>query len=72
MDQSMLENNYHAFIVRIWFEPREIQTMPSQWRGMVQYVASGEQRYFNSFEQLISFVVKNAGLPEPYDFDPGK
>lgn len=65
----MLENSNHAFIVRIWFEPREIPNLPAQWRGMVQHVASGEERYFNNFQQLVSFLVQKAEIPESHDFD---
>lgn len=72
MDPDMLKNSDHAFIVRIWFETRENPTMPASWRAMVQHVASGEQRYFNNFAQLISFIGKKINLPPPHVVDPGE
>lgn len=63
----MLEHRNHAFIVRIWFEPRESSNLPVQWKGTVQHVASNRQRYFNHLEQLIAFIAQEADLPEPND-----
>lgn len=64
MNQAMSERSSHAFIVRIWFEPREVPNSPVQWRGVVQYVASGQQRYFNTSEQLIAFITQESGLSD--------
>ena len=58
----MSEKKSHAFIVRVWVEPREILGASPQWRGSVQEVFSGEQRYFDSFEQMIHFMVRKAKI----------
>jgi len=67
----MPEHNSHAFIVRIWFEPREIPNLPVEWKGMIQHVAGGQQRYFNTFEQLVAFIAQETGLSNPHHLDPG-
>jgi hypothetical protein len=71
MDQFMTEHSNYAFIVRIWLEPREISNLPAEWKGMIQHVSSGQQRYFNTFEQLVAFIAQETGLSDPHDLDSG-
>ncbi|HVO84754.1 MAG TPA: hypothetical protein VMU60_10040 [Syntrophobacteria bacterium] len=55
----------HAFIVRIWLEPREIIGAAPVWRGMIEHVASGERRYVKHLKELEEFVaiyVKKMGV----------
>jgi hypothetical protein len=40
----------HAFVLRIWQE----EGVP--WRGWVQHAGSQEQGYFQSTEELLSFL----------------
>jgi hypothetical protein len=50
------DNYGDAFIVRVWLEGREVEGAPSEWRGMIQHVASGERRYINDLNQIKHFV----------------
>ncbi len=52
----MPKNISHSFVVRIWVEPREIADERTVWRGMVQHVLSGEQTYFQTFEEMVLFM----------------
>jgi hypothetical protein len=52
----MPENARHSFIVRLWAESREIADERPVWRGLVQHVLSGEQTYFQTFEEMVSFM----------------
>jgi len=52
----MPQNISHSFVVRIWVEPREIADERTVWRGMVQHVLSGEQTYFQTFEEMVLFM----------------
>lgn len=61
MDLS--EEEAHAFIVRIWREPREIDDAASEWRGMIEHVESGERRYFREC---------HGGLDQRLGGGPGK
>ena len=53
----MISKRSHSFIVRVWIEPREVSNAPTQWRGMVQDVFNGDQRYFDCFDQMVDFIV---------------
>jgi hypothetical protein len=46
----------HTFIVRIWREPREVEGMTPEWRGLIERVGSGDRRYFHRLDELISFM----------------
>jgi len=50
------EEDRHTFIVRIWREPREIEGMAPEWRGLVERVGKGERRYFRHLEELVGFM----------------
>ena len=56
---TALEETTHSFVVRIWCEPREIAHAPIKWRGAVQHVPSGEQRYIENLQDILAFI-------EPY------
>lgn len=53
MSGEMRSSN--SFVLRIWWEEEG-------WRGWVQHAASGETRYFEQVEDLISFVEVHTGL----------
>ena len=46
----------HSFIVKIWYEETNEQPPQSIWRGRVTHVPSHEQKYFQDFKDLISFI----------------
>ena len=50
------EVDMHSFIVRIWREPREIEGLAAEWRGLIERVGSGERRYFQRLDELVSFM----------------
>ena len=63
----------HLFMVRLWLE--ELGDGQGEWRGKVQYVRSGETRYFRDWSTLLAFV--EAALPghepmpgERHEVDP--
>jgi hypothetical protein len=58
----MPEDDEHAFILRIWYEPREIEGARPQWRGRIQHVITGQQRYLKDLQEIVDFL-------EPYIFD---
>lgn len=53
------EDDRHAFIVRIWREPREIPGATPKWRGWIEHVASKEHRAFEDLYSIVTFI-------EPY------
>ncbi len=62
MSNNMQEEDEHAFILRIWYEPREIEGARPQWRGRIQHVITGQQRYLKDLQEIVDFL-------EPYTFD---
>jgi len=50
-DRSWPLTNTHLFTVRVWRE--ELGAGRVEWRGKVQYLLTGEARYFRSWQQLI-------------------
>jgi hypothetical protein len=60
------EDNTHAFIVRFWLEPRELENARPIWRGVVEHVASGRRHYLKNIEEVKQFIVSY--LPETVVF----
>jgi hypothetical protein len=50
------EENTHAFVVRVWLEPREIDGAPPEWRGVIEHVPSGERRYLRNLDDIAVFI----------------
>ena len=46
----------HAFILRLWLEPREIEGVDPEWRGMIEHVPSGKRRYVTDLRDLMAFI----------------
>ena len=51
------EDNTHAFVVRVWLEPREIEDAPPEWRGVIEHVPTGERRYLKNLDDIRRFIV---------------
>lgn len=50
---------YHryVFVVRIWFEPDQIDDRPAlQLRGSIERVATDDRRYFASLDELLRLL----------------
>ena len=52
----------HAFIVKIWHERRDIAGAEPVWRGSVDDVQAGSRLYFDSLGVLCSYLTRHAGL----------
>ena len=61
---ALMELYSHAFIVRIWWEKREIAGKPDEWRGMIEHVPTSRRRYFRTFDAMVAFMRQCANLPE--------
>jgi hypothetical protein len=46
----------HAFIVRFWLEPREIQGEKPLWRGVIEHVPSGRKLYLKDLNEITAFI----------------
>lgn len=48
--------NEHIFVIRIWWEYREIEGESPSYRGMIQDVTTGEKHYFRDLNTTIRFI----------------
>jgi hypothetical protein len=45
MPTPPIDQRTFAFIVKVWWERRDIEGAPLEWRGSVDDVQSGQRRY---------------------------
>jgi hypothetical protein len=50
------EDHTHAFIVRFWLEPREIQGEKPLWRGVIEHVPTGRQLFLKGLNEVTAFI----------------
>jgi hypothetical protein len=50
-----IESN--VFILRIWYEPREIAGATAIWRGRIEHIPSGNHRYLDDLDEIKRFIV---------------
>jgi hypothetical protein len=50
------EDNTHAFVVRVWLEPRELDGAPPEWRGVIEHVSSGARLFLQDLREIESFI----------------
>ena len=48
----------HAFIVRIWIEPREAKDAEPIWRGVIEDVEDHERVYFDHLDKMSTYFAK--------------
>ena len=48
----------HAFIVRIWIEPREAKDAEPIWRGVIEHVEDDERVYFDQLDKMRTYFSK--------------
>jgi hypothetical protein len=46
----------HLFIIRVWWERREALDAEPLWRGYIEHVTSGNQRYFTNLGDAFVFI----------------
>ncbi len=54
MDKTEHQQRTHLFTVRVWLE--QLGRGQAEWRGEVQYVVSGEMRYFRNWPTLVALL----------------
>jgi hypothetical protein len=48
----------HAFIVRIWIEPRELKDAEPPWRGVIEAVDGYKRVYFDHLDKMSTYFEK--------------
>lgn len=57
-----LDEQSHAFVVKIWHERRDVPGAELVWRGSVDDVRGGPRVYFNSLVTLCNYLARHAEL----------
>jgi hypothetical protein len=60
------ETSTRAFIVRIWLERREMEGATPEWRGVIEYISTGERKYFNQLTEIATYLalhLRAMGIP---------
>ncbi len=57
-----LNEQSHAFVVKIWHERRDIAGAAPVWRGSVDDVRGGPRVYFDSLTTLCGYLARHADL----------
>lgn len=55
-DDMDIEPSIHSFVVKIWLEESAQESGRALWRGRIVHVASGNNRFFKSMEELVIFI----------------
>ncbi len=55
----------HVFILRIWREPGESQAAWQAWRGKIEHVDSGRERYVVDLQEVNRFILEFLQQEEP-------
>lgn len=42
----------HAFIIRLWIEPSELNDTQPVWRGMIEHVEGKQRLYFDHLDKM--------------------
>jgi hypothetical protein len=53
---QLFEDNTHVFIIRIWFERREIEGTAELWRGVIEHMPSGRHHYVKEMDAIFNFM----------------
>lgn len=57
-----MENDTHAFIVRVWVETQVEQDRKAAWRGSIDHVTDGKRIYFQDLDCVVHFIQEQAGI----------
>ena len=55
-----IDQRTFAFIVKIWWERRDVEQAAPVWRGSVEDVQSGRRVYFGSLPELCAYLEQRA------------
>jgi hypothetical protein len=53
---KLFEDNTQVFIIRIWFERREIEGAAEPWRGVIEHMPSGGRCYVTETGAILDFM----------------
>jgi hypothetical protein len=57
-----LENETHAFIIRIWIEAGGCENVAPVWRGSIDHVGANQRLYFSDLDGVNRFIQEQIGV----------
>jgi hypothetical protein len=61
------EKDRHVFILRLWYEPREIPNAAPLWSGEIEYLVTREKIYFRNMAKMMTFILEKTGISRDVD-----
>jgi hypothetical protein len=53
---NLIASNPQSFIIKVWVEDSLDDVGGKTWRGHITHVPSGERRYFDRLDEVLSFI----------------
>jgi hypothetical protein len=53
----LFEDHTVAFVVRIWLEGRESESVAPEWRGVIEHVNSGKRHYLRDLNEIPRYII---------------
>lgn len=53
---SFVDDDRHAFVIRLWREPREVDDDGRLWRGTIEHIPSGDRRAVTEMADITGFI----------------
>jgi hypothetical protein len=57
-----LENETHAFIIRVWYEAQDNEGQVVTWRGSIDHVGGNKRLYFQDMNGVVKFIQEQSGI----------
>lgn len=57
-----MDNDTHAFIVRVWVETQDNPSRKAAWRGSIDHVTDGKRIYFQDLSYVVRFIQEQTGI----------
>jgi hypothetical protein len=58
----LLENETHAFIIRVWSEAQDREGNILTWRGSIDHVGGSKRLYFQDLDGAVRFIQEQTGI----------
>lgn len=64
------DNSTHVFIIRVWFEPRQIEGAAPLMRGVVESLPEMKSQYFLKVEEIVDIINRQISQQKEQGSDP--
>ena len=68
LQDSQLENETHAFIIRVWYEAQDNEGKVMTWRGSIDHVGGNKRLYFQDLNGAVHFIQEQSGIDNKQNY----